>query len=134
LTADIKIEGGIARTENLVLDSPAMKVNAVGQVNLADDTLDLTVAAKPFQTVDSILTKIPLAGWLLGGKEKSLLVAYYRVTGPLSDPQVTPIPLKSVGRNLFGIFRNLLEIPEALIGPFEDLPPQAPKPEEGKGR
>ncbi len=134
LTADIKIERGIARTENLVLDSPAMKVNAVGQVNLADDTLDLTVAAKPFQTVDSILTKIPLAGWLLGGKEKSLLVAYYRVTGPLSDPQVTPIPLKSVGRNLFGIFRNLLEIPEALTGPFEDLPPQPAKPEEGKGR
>jgi autotransporter translocation and assembly factor TamB len=134
LTADIKIERGIARTGNLVLDSPAMKVNAVGQVNLADDTLDLTVAAKPFQTVDSILTKIPLAGWLLGGKEKSLLVAYYRVTGPLSDPQVTPIPLKSVGRNLFGIFRNLLEIPEALTGPFEDLPPQPAKPEEGKGR
>ncbi|MBI2000898.1 MAG: AsmA-like C-terminal domain-containing protein, partial [candidate division NC10 bacterium] len=134
LTADIKIEGGIARTENLVLDSPAMKVNAVGQVNLADDTLDLTVAAKPFQTVDRIITTIPLAGWLLGGKEKSLLVAYYHVTGPLSDPQVTPIPLKSVGRNLFGIFRNLLEIPEALIGPFEDLPPQAPKPEEGKAR
>ena len=134
LTADIKIEGGIARTENLVLDSPAMKVNAVGQVNLADDTLDLTVAAKPFQTVDSILTKIPLAGWLLGGKEKSLLVAYYHVTGPLSDPQVAPIPLKSVGRNLFGIFRNLLEIPEALIGPFEDLPPQPARPEEGKGR
>lgn len=134
LMADIKIERGIARTENLVLDSPAMKVNAVGQVNLVDDTVDLTVAAKPFQTVDRILTTIPLAGWLLGGKEKSLLVAYYRVTGPLSDPQVTPIPLKSVGRNLFGIFRNLLELPEALTGPFEDLPPQPPKPEEGKGR
>jgi len=42
--------------------------------------------------------------------------------------------LKSVGRNLFGIFRNLLEIPEALTGPFENLPPQPAKPEEGKGR
>lgn len=134
LTADITIARGIARTENLVLDSRAMKVNAVGEVNLVEDSVDATVAVKPFQNVDRILSKIPLAGWLLTGKEESLVVAYYRVTGPLSDPQVTPIPLKSVGRNLFGIFRNLLQIPEALTGPFEELPPQRPKQEEGERR
>lgn len=134
LTADITIARGIARTEDLVLDSRAMKVNAVGQVNLVEDSVDGTVAVKPFQNVDRILSKIPVAGWLLTGKEESLLVAYYRVTGPLSDPRVTPIPLKSVGRNLFGIFRNLLQIPEALTGPFEELPPQPPKQDEGQRR
>ena len=134
LTADIKIAGGIARTDNLLLESRAMKVTAVGAVNFAEDTLDLTVAVKPFQNVDRILTTIPLAGWLLGGKEKSVLVAYYHVTGSLREPQVTAVPLKSVGRNVFGIFRNLLEIPEALTGPYEDLPPQSIKPEEGQPR
>jgi hypothetical protein len=111
-----------------------MKISAVGAVNFAEDTVDLTVAARPFQNVDQVLTAIPLAGWLLGGKEKSILVAYYRVTGSLRDPQVTAIPLRSVGRNVFGIFRNLLEIPETLTGPYEDLPPQQVKPEEGEGR
>ena len=130
LTADIKIARGIARTDNLVLDSRAMKVNAVGQVNLIDDTVDMTVAVKPFQNVDRIISKIPIAGWLLTGKEQSLVVAYYQVSGSVKDPQVTPIPLKSVGRNVFGIFRNLLGIPEALIGPLEDLPPQPIKPDE----
>jgi len=48
----------------------------------------------------------------------------------VKDPQVTPIPLKSVGRNVFGIFRNLLGIPEALIGPLEDQPPQPIRPDE----
>jgi hypothetical protein len=134
LTADIKIERGIARTENLVLDSQPMKVNAVGQVNLVEDTVDLTVAVKPLQTVDRILARIPVAGWLLGGKEKSLLVAYYQVSGSLRDPQVSPIPLKSVGRNVFGIFRRLLEIPEALIGPLEGSspPPATPGLEPGR--
>lgn len=134
LTADIKIQHGIARTENLVLDSRAMKVNAVGTVNLAEDTLDLKVAIKPFQTVDTIIRYIPLAGWLLTGKEKSLVVAYYQVSGSLRDPQVTPIPIQSVGRNVFGIFKNLLELPEVITGPYEDLPPQAPKPNEGHDR
>lgn len=134
VTADIKIERGTARTENFILDSPAMKMNAVGTADLAGETVDLTVAAKPFQNVDRIVTNIPVAGWLLGGKEHSLVVAYFRVTGAVSDPQVTPIPLRSVGRNLFGIFRNLLEIPETLTDAFEDNPPQAIKPEEGKKR
>jgi uncharacterized protein YhdP len=132
LTADIKIARGIARTDNLVLESRAIKVSAVGTVNLAEDTVDLTVAVRPFQNVDRILTNIPVAGWLLGGKEKSIIVAYYHVTGSLRDPQVAAVPLKSVGRNIFGIFRNLLEIPEALTGPYEDLPPQPVKPDEGK--
>jgi autotransporter translocation and assembly factor TamB len=134
LTADIKVAGGIARTEDLVLDSRAIKLSAVGSVNLAEDTLDLTVAVRPFQNVDLILTAIPLAGWILGGKEKSILVAYYRVTGSLRDPQVTAVPLKSVGRNIFGIFRNLLEIPETLTGAYEELPPQPVKPEGGESR
>jgi hypothetical protein len=134
LTADVKISRGIARTDNLVLDSRAMKVTAVGTVNLAEDTVDLTVAVRPFQNVDRILTTIPLAGWLLGGKEKSIFVAYYHVTGSLREPQVTAVPLKSVGRNVFGIFRNLLEIPEALTGPYEELSPQPVKPEEGGRR
>ena len=111
-----------------------MNVNAVGQVNLAEDTVDLTVAVKPFQNLDRIITRIPIAGWLLGGKEESLVVAYYQVTGPLRDPQVTPISSKSVARNIFGIFRNLLEIPEALSGPYEDLPPQSIKPDESQKR
>jgi hypothetical protein len=132
LTADIKIARGIARTDDLVLESRAMKVSAVGTVNLAEDTVDLTVAVKPFQNVDRILTNIPVAGLLLGGKEKSIFVAYYHVTGSLRDPQVAALPLKSVGRNIFGILRNLLEIPEALTGPYEDLPPQPVKPEEGQ--
>ena len=134
LTADIKIAQGIARTENLILDSRAMKANAVGTVDLDKQTVDMTVAVKPFQNVDRILTIIPLAGWLLTGKEKSILVAYYQVTGSLKDPQVTAVPMKSIGRNVFGIFRNLLEIPEALTGPYEDLPPQSVRPEEGERR
>jgi hypothetical protein len=92
------------------------------------------VAVKPLQSVDRLITHLPVAGWLLGGKEKGLIVAYFRVTGPLADPKVRPIPLKSVGRDVFGIFQRLLDIPEALLGTLKDLPPQQPKPEEGKGR
>ncbi len=104
-----------------------MKASAVGTVNLGTDTVDVTVAIRPFQNLDRVVTIIPLAGWLLGGKEKSIFIAYYRVAGSLRDPQVSAVPLKSIGRNVFGIFRNLLEIPGSIAGAAEDLLSQQPK-------
>jgi len=132
VTADLAISQGVARTQNLVLESPAMKLTAVGSVNLVAETVDMAVAVRPFQNVDLLVTSIPIAGWLLGGKEESLVVAYFTVTGPLADPEVTAAPWRSVGRNVFGIFTNILGIPEALTNRFQNLPPQEVKPNEGK--
>jgi uncharacterized protein YhdP len=134
ITADFKIERGRARTENLVLKSPAMRMTALGSINLAGKTVDMAVGVQPFQNLDWIISKIPVAGWLLGGKEQSVVVAYFQVSGPLSDPQVSPIPVKSVSRNVFGILRNLLELPESFRGPYQDLPPQKIKQDEGAKR
>ena len=117
LTADIRIEDGVARTENLLLESPAFTLSAHGHINLVTETVRMDIAVKPLQTVDRIVTKIPVAGWLLGGKDGAVIAAFYRVTGTLSNPTVESLPLKSVGRNVFGAFRRLLDLPEALLGP-----------------
>jgi hypothetical protein len=117
LTTDIKIDHGVARTENLLFETRAFNLSAVGQIHLVEETIEMDLAVKPFQNVDRFLSTVPLAGWLLGGKDKSLVTAFYRVAGPLKDPQVTSLPLKSLGRNVFGVFRRLLDIPEAISGP-----------------
>jgi hypothetical protein len=111
-----------------------MKANAVGNVSLVDETVDLHVGVKPFQTVDTIVTNIPIAGWLLGGRERGVIVASFHVTGPLKEPVVTPLPLKSLGRNIFGIFQRILELPAALTAPFENQPPQPVRPPENSDR
>ena len=130
ITADLKIERGRARTENLVLKSPAVRMTAVGSVDLAGKTVDMTVGVQPFQNLDRVVSRIPVAGWLLAGKEQSVVVAYFQVSGPLSDPQVSTVPVKSVGRNVFGILRNLLELPGSFSGPHQDLPPPKIKQDE----
>jgi autotransporter translocation and assembly factor TamB len=130
ITADFKIEGGRARTENLVIKSPAVRMTAVGSVGLTGKTVEMTVGVQPFQNLDRIVSRIPVAGWLLAGKEQSVVVAYFQVSGPLSDPQVSTLPVKSVGRNVFGILRNLLELPGSFSGPYQDLPPPKLKQDE----
>jgi autotransporter translocation and assembly factor TamB len=117
LTGDIAIDRGIARTENLLLESRAFNLSAHGQVDLVNETVEMNVAVKPFQTVDKAVTKVPVAGWLLSGKDGAVIAAFYRVSGPLSDPKVTSLPLKNIGRNVFRVFQRLLQIPEAVTGP-----------------
>jgi len=115
LTADIAIEHGVARTENLLFESRAFNLSAVGEVNLVEETIKMDLAVRPFQNVDRFLSMIPLAGWFLGGKEQGVAVTFYRVTGTLKDPQVTSLTAKSLGRNVFGIFLRLLDIPKVII-------------------
>jgi uncharacterized protein involved in outer membrane biogenesis len=117
LTADFAIDRGVARTENLLFESRAFHASAVGQIDLAEETIEMDVAVKPFQNVDKLLRMIPLAGWLLGGREKSLVAAFYHVSGSLADPQVASLPVKNLARNVFGVFRRLLDIPDAFRGP-----------------
>jgi hypothetical protein len=117
LTADIRIEDGVAHTENLLLESPAFTLSAYGHVNLVTETVRMDIAVKPFQTMDKLVTRIPVVGWLLGGKDGALIAALYRVTGTLSNPTVESLPAKSVGGEVFGAFRRLLDLPEALVEP-----------------
>jgi autotransporter translocation and assembly factor TamB len=116
LTGDIAIDRGVARTENLLLESRAFNVSAHGHVDLPNETIDMNVAVKPFQTLDRVVTKTPLVGWLLSGKDGAVVAAFYRVSGPLDNPTVASLPAKSLGRNVFGIFQRLLQLPEEVTG------------------
>ncbi|MGH7474583.1 MAG: hypothetical protein ACREJW_11635, partial [Candidatus Methylomirabilales bacterium] len=77
------------------------------------------LAVQPLRTVDRVinalkLSRIPVLGRLLFGKERSVLVVAIMVEGPLDEPEVAPVPEESLGRGMFGIFRRLLELPTEL--------------------
>ncbi|MFO7983158.1 MAG: AsmA-like C-terminal domain-containing protein [Desulfuromonadales bacterium] len=121
LAATVRLRQGILETDNLFIDSEAMNMTAVGSMNLLDKSLDLIIGVKPLQTVDEIITKIPIAGWLLTGEEKTLITTHFEVAGTTDDPKVRPIPISSVSDKAKGIFRRLFGLPEKLIKDVEDI-------------
>jgi len=112
VTGDFAIKDGIISTENLLLSSNSMRMSSIGAIDITEKTIDATVALHPFVTIDKIISKIPFAGWIITGREKSTLTIYSEIKGPLSNPDVKAVPLKSVGRKLGGIFKRLLFIPD----------------------
>ncbi len=87
-TARIAIQGGVASTEDLYLDSDAISMTIRGQADLNDQNLDILIGIRPLQTVDKILSNVPVAGWLLAGKDRSILTFGYRVKGKFNDLKV----------------------------------------------
>jgi uncharacterized protein YhdP len=115
ITGDIDIDEGIAKTENLLVDSDAVKITIIGQADIARETLDVTMGLCPLGAVDTIVSRVPVVGRILAGEDDSVIAYYVEVKGDFSNPRVKHIPLKSMERGLIGMIRRALETPIHVI-------------------
>ena len=115
------INQGIAETENYAVETSKRKMSVIGKFDLGDKNLDLAVGIAPWSNLNKAMSKIPLAGKILTGKnEKSLLIAYYNVKGKMGSPKVTPVPLKSLGKKVISLLKGILETPKEIFAPTQN--------------
>ena len=98
LTGDFILGEGVALTNNVSLRSNAVRLDARGQIDLARRALDLKTAFVPLHGITSSVAKVPLAGELLARSADYLTTMNFRVSGPYSDPLVTPLFIDTSGR------------------------------------
>ena len=115
IKGSIAVKDGILSTQDLFISSNAINVSIVGSADIVKEELNFTLGAQPLQTVDKIINRIPIVGWLLTGKDNDLLTAYFEAKGKWSDPQVSAIPVKSMGKGLLNIFIRTFELPVRLF-------------------
>jgi len=115
VSGTIRLDRGVLSSEDLFVESNAMNLSLIGKLNLIQHQLDVVMGVKPLRTVDKIITNIPLAGWLLAGKEKALITAQFTIKGQTSNPEVKPIPISSLSSQVLGIFRRVLGLPEKVV-------------------
>jgi AsmA-like C-terminal region len=113
VNADFEGNRGVFHTDNLVLDGPVIDIVASGNVNLDKSTLDMKVGMIPFNTVNWLVSSIPLIGKNVAGGTKSIIAAYFNVRGPITDPHVTPAPISTVAE----LVKKTLGLPINLIKP-----------------
>jgi uncharacterized protein involved in outer membrane biogenesis len=119
ISANIYVKDGIASTDDLVVNSDSMKITLIGKVDLGKNQIDAKIGVHPLVTLDTVLSKVPIAGYILTGKDKAFLSYVYEVKGDLGDPKIEAIPIKSLGQGFFGIITRLLETP---LRPLKYLP------------
>jgi len=115
ITGTVAIKDGVFSTSDLFVKSEAMNISAVGSLNFPRDTLDLIVGVQPLQTVDKVVNRIPIVGWILTGKDKSWITSYFEVTGSLADPKVSVKTVSSMATGVFNIFKRIFQLPAKLF-------------------
>ena len=96
-----------------------MRITGIGKIDLGRNEIDAKVGVHPLVAVDTVLSKIPIAGYILTGKDKAFLSFVYEVRGDLDDPKVEAVPIQSIPGGVFGIIKRILETP---LRPFQMLP------------
>lgn len=109
------IKDGILSSNDLFVKSNAMNVSIVGTTDIIREELNLNIGIQPLQTVDKIVSTIPVVGWILTNDTKSLITLYFQAQGKRSDPTVNAIPVTSLSKGVLDIFKKLFQLPEKLI-------------------
>jgi hypothetical protein len=115
LTGNFTLEHGILKSDDLRIASRAMNQAYSGQLDLINKQIDLAMAIQPLGTVDTVLSRIPIAGWLLTGDEGALLSAHFKISGEISDAEVEVMPLDTLSRPTIGLLRRTLGLPFKLF-------------------
>jgi uncharacterized protein YhdP len=115
ITGSIAVKDGSISSQDLFINSDAINISIIGSADIVKEELDFTLGVQPLQTVDKIVNRIPVVGWLLTGSSKAFLTAYFEAKGKWSDPQVSAIPVKSLGKGVLNIFRRVFELPVRLF-------------------
>lgn len=121
IKGNLTFTDGVVTSDDLALSSPAFDMAFVGKADLGKDRLDFIIGVKPLQTVDKILSNIPLAGWILTGEKKAFVIANFHVTGSSQDPEVEAIPFSSLSDMAVGIFKRTFGLPGKIVDDVTEL-------------
>jgi hypothetical protein len=127
ISATVLARNGLFETENLIIDSPIVKITAAGNYDLPTDQIDMVWAVSPFGSYSQFLKTIPLFGRIFAGDRKGVATALFSVKGSIEDPEVTYLPMKSFATGVtglaqlaFDILKNTVMLPIDMMTPDEE--------------
>ena len=91
-----------------VLEGSSMNIVGQGKVDVRTGKVDIVALASPLKTVDTILLRIPIVRYILGG---SLVSVAVKAEGDLDDPTVSVLPPSAVVKGLLGVVERVLKLP-----------------------
>jgi uncharacterized protein YhdP len=112
ISGDFKITQGVYSTKDLVLDSEDLRISGAGTFDGSKSEVNFVIAVRPFPKLDAAVNFIPILGKGIAGIKNSLLVASFRIKGPIKKPNINAAPLSTLSEFFFGA----LSIPRDMIG------------------
>lgn len=112
------IKKSVAVTENFIVETPQQRISVIGDFDLGNKKLDLSVGIALFKELGKTVSKIPIVGTIItGGEDKSILMNYFTVKGKMGNPKITAAPLKSLENKVISLFKGVFQAPKEIFLP-----------------
>ena len=117
----VRLGGGKLVFEEIFLDGYSLKLTGNGSMDLTDREVNIELLAAPLKTVDSIIKRLPVIGYITGG---ALVTIPFLVEGPIENLTVVPLPPSKVGKGLIGLMERTLKAPFKLVESVSEIMPK----------
>jgi len=107
--ASLSIKNKMMDIKGFHVKAEEMAFNGKGSVNITEMTQDVEISLVTEATTN--LSKIPILGFILVGKEDNTATTTITMTGPLEDPVVKNTLAKDIGIGTFNIIKRTLTFP-----------------------
>ncbi len=104
------------------LEGTGLRIFASGKLNLEDQKVYLTALVSPFVAVDTLVSHIPIIGWVLTGKSKTFFSIPVEIRGSIENPEIIPLDPRAVSKRLLGIIERTFKLPVKIFFPGEKNP------------
>lgn len=116
IKGNFNLEDGLLSSDNLFVKSDIVNISIVGKADIVKEVFTETVVGvQPLQTVDKIISNIPIIGWILTDETRSMVSFYFHVKGKWGDPNVSVMPIQTMAEGTFNFFKKIFQLPAKLF-------------------
>jgi hypothetical protein len=120
--SQMDIKGNI-KDNNLIIDHAIIKGKGLnlfgsGKIDLDDMDSDMIVMVAPLKTIDTVVSKVPLLGKVIGGEDTAIVTFPVKVKGQIKDPEVTVLSPDAVSEAMINLVKNTLMLPFHILSPI----------------
>ena len=108
----MRLGDGKLHLDEILLDGNSLKMTGRGSIDVNSQNVDIKLLAAPLKTVDRVVSKLPVIGYIAGG---SLISIPLRVRGKVDNVTVVTMPPSDVGKGLLNLMGRTLKEPFKLI-------------------
>lgn len=98
----------------LFINGKSSDIEGFGYIDLEKKTLEIDLKVKTIRELGSVMSKIPLAGYIIFGDDKSLAFSA-KVSGTLDDPRVTTQTANELLQTPYNLIKRTIQSPYKLL-------------------
>ncbi len=120
IIANLQIEKGIVKTAKkglAALYGKNLNIFADGEYNILNNYMNVYLTFTTFRAINTLISHIPIMGWIVGGKERSFSGISLRVKGYTNKTlKIQAVPIESLGKGFLHIIQRTLTLPFNAFG------------------